>query len=340
MVVTLSIYPMGLPLVLLTTLATISSAQGSHWQRLPRIGLGPRQEHAVASLGTSIYILGGIAADSGSNIRVVNTVEVFDTSSQTWAVSAPFPHPINHANAAGVGDNLYVFGGLNDGKSQWDAQPHSYVYSPWNDTWTPIAPVPAGTARGASAVGVHGDLVYLAGGMTYLQQTAEGAQDAVATVSSYDTVSDTWRSDDLPPLPEPRQHVCGAVVNGTFYVLGGRTDGRGKVQGSVFALDLEDMGAGWRSLTPMPTPRGGLGCAAVEGKIHCVGGEKPGHGAHGVYEEVEVYDVASDSWESLEPMAVPRHGTNAVAVDGKIYVPGGGTKTGAAPVGVMDAYVP
>lgn len=79
--------------------------------------------------------------------------------------------------------------------------------------------MPTGHDRGSAAVGVRGTKIYLAGGMRTLTPGPGGLRDTVSTVSSYDVVTRRWRY--LPSLPEARDHVGGAVVDGTFYVLGG-----------------------------------------------------------------------------------------------------------------------
>lgn len=331
-----------LMLVLKPNNAEYSSS--SHWRRLTAVNRGPRQEHATVALGSSIYLLAGIIYDPLSNLQTVNLVDVFNIHDNTWSAAAPVPKPVNHANVATVDGRIYVLGSLYFTNAQWDAIPDTWMYDPHNDTWTDLTTfgggLPNGTIRGASAVGVWGSKVYLAGGMTYLVPTDTGTQDAVAMVTSYDTATNTWDTTSLPPLPEQRQHVGGTVVNGTFYVLGGRTEGREKVRDTVFALDLTEAGASWFTLSTMPTARGGLGCAALDNKIYCVGGENPNLGGFGVYKETEVYDTVTDQWEKGEDMDVPRHGLGVVGVEGRIYAPGGGTITGASPVGVFDVYIP
>ena len=53
------------------------------------------------------------------------------------------------------------------------------------------------------------------------------------------------------------------------------------------------------------------------------------------------YDTAKEAWEVLTPMPLPRYGTSAVAVDGKIFVPGGGGGVqGAGPMDVLDVFGP
>ncbi|KAI5361662.1 Putative galactose oxidase/kelch, beta-propeller, kelch-type beta propeller [Septoria linicola] len=298
---------------------------GEGWTRLPSITRGPRQEHAVVASGNAIWILGGNSPDA---------VEYYSPTDGGWHTASPMISPLNHLNAAAVGDEIFVLGGLSAG-DEWLAQDISMVYSPSSNSWQPRSPLPAGTARGACAVGVYRNKIYLAGGMTYLEAT----QDALTTVTSYDVTSDSWDLN-LPLLPRPRQHVAGVVVGSTFYVLGGREDGQLKVQNTVYALDLESPGFGWKEMASMPTPRGGLACAAVQQNIYCFGGEGNPNAASGVFDQVEVYDTTRNTWANLNPMPVPRHGWGVATVGNTIFVPGGGVQEGTAPTDYFDSFTP
>lgn len=313
-----------------------TTGYGHGWQPLAPIASGPRQEHSVAALDGRVYVIGGILPNAGGGVVTTDKVEVYDPRTDRWSTAAPLPVAMNHPNVAAVGGRLYVVGGLTGGAS-WQALPDSYVYDPRADRWTELPPMPAGAERGSAAVGVRGTKIYLAGGMRTLTPGPGGLQDTVDTVSSYDVVTGRWES--LPSLPEARDHVGGAILGATFYVLGGRDRGQVNVRDSVYALDLRTRR--WTERAPMPTARGGIATAVVGGRIHAFGGEgNHAPGAHGVFPDHEVYDVACDRWQRLAPMPVPRHGTAAVAVDGTIYVPGGGTTSGAGPVAVNDAYRP
>ncbi|KAK4960885.1 hypothetical protein LTR10_001374 [Elasticomyces elasticus] len=307
------------------------------WTRHNLIGQGPRQEHAVVSLDDDIYVLGGVATSDSGELNTINRAEYYQISEELWHVSAPLPQPLNHLNVATVNGKIYLLGALSGG-ANWTARGESYVYHPGNDSWTEITSMPNGTARASSAVGVLDDVIYLAGGMTYLDLTNNGTQDSVSTVSSYNVSSGAWYTY-FPPLPQPRQHVGGAVVKGVFYVVGGREDGISGFADSVHALDLGNP-LSWRTMSPMPTARGGLACAAVRYEIFCFGGEGNPDNERGIFEEVEVYDTRADSWIRLTNMPIPRHGTGAVSVGGRIYIPCGGLKEAAHPTGWFDSFKP
>jgi N-acetylneuraminic acid mutarotase len=126
-----------------------------------------------------------------------------------------------------------------------------------------------------------------------------------------------------------------------MYVLGGRDHGQGNVRDTVFALDLCDLKAGWKTRAArMPTARGGVAAGIVGTKVFTFGGEGDNSVDSGVFNEVEAYDTVADKWETAGTMEIPRHGTYAVGIEGKVYIPGGGTVQGGGPVANFDVFVP
>jgi N-acetylneuraminic acid mutarotase len=72
----------------------------------------------------------------------------------------------------------------------------------------------------------------------------------------------------------------------------------------------------------MFTARNHLGAATLAGKIHVVGGRVPGNMELRTH---EIYDPATDSWETGPPMPTGRSGIAVVAHRGRLYVFGGET---------------
>jgi N-acetylneuraminic acid mutarotase len=306
------------------------------WTRHDSIGLGPRQEHGVAAFDDRIFVIGGVRYNNNNTVETVNLVEYFTTKDQRWHVAAPLPQAANHPNTVAVDSKVYILGSLAAGVD-WTALPDTYVYTSCNDSWTELTPMPDGTARGASAVGVYNDTIYLAGGQLYLEIVPPYQQPGLDLVSSYNIASDTWDTTTLPSLPQARQHVSGAVVGSTFYVIGGREFDIESFHNTTFALDLNNP-TEWKEMAPMPTARGSLACAALGTIIYCFGGEGDASNANEIFAQVEAYDTVNDKWSSLMPMEVPRHGMGAVALDGRIWISGGGVKTAMAPVGIFDSF--
>lgn len=137
--------------------------------------LQPRQEHSVAALNNRIYMVGGILSDVSyspgdpvtgfPNITTTASMQYFDVHRGCWLDAATVPVKINHGNIATLNGKLYLLGGLSgENLLSWDSLDSSFEYDPTRDEWSSIASIPQGMARGASAVGVYGDEIYLAGG--------------------------------------------------------------------------------------------------------------------------------------------------------------------------------
>ena len=312
------------------------------WKTLAPIAIAPRQEHTTVALSSdTLAILGGIVPDA-QLATTTDIMQLYDISANAWSSAASMPLPMNHANAAVVNGKIYLLGGLAvapDGA--WRAVADSWVYDPERDEWESVTPMPNGTERGSAAMGVHGTKIYLAGGMTTLDVPGGGYQDSVTTVSAYDTVQGTWTTFS-ERLPEGRDHAGGAVVGSKLYVVGGRYFGQENTRDTVFSLDLKKKNAIWQtSSARMPTARGGISAAAIGTKIYTFGGEgNKAEGSNGVFNETEVFETVSETWEALSPMELPRHGTSAVAIDGRIYIPGGGIYQSAGPVNTTDVFCP
>jgi N-acetylneuraminic acid mutarotase len=328
--------------LLCSLVSTLSTNYSSHddlrptWTELADIARGPRQEQCVTAVGADIYIIGGIPQidPKATSIPTLDWVDVYSTVDNTWHAAAPIPKAINHGNVATVNNKVYVLGAM--AGEIWTGIPDCFEYTPETNTWETLPSMPSGQGRGASAIGVHGSTVYIAGGLVTLNIfTSE--QVTVDTVSSYNVETKEWTT--LPSLPEGRDHVGGVVIEDIFYVVGGRIDGVDNVRNTVFALDLRSPQNGWVQKAPMPTARGGLSTSHIDSVIYTFGGEGnitliP----NGVYNEVEAYNTESDSWIRLPPMLKPRHGTNAAAVGCCIFIPGGGNVTAAAAVATNDKF--
>jgi N-acetylneuraminic acid mutarotase len=79
----------------------------------------------------------------------------------------------------------------------------------------------------------------------------------------------------------------------------------------------------WLTLAPMPSTRQELATAALNNRIYVIGG----YGQHAVSTDtVEVYDPATDTWASVQPIPVPNNHNSAAVAAGKLYSFGGLSK--------------
>lgn len=289
------------------------------WTALPKL-LRPRQEHPTLAVDGDIWVFGGF----DGRVATLDSVHVYDPDMNRWRTDvAPMPRAMHHANVAEVNGRLYVVGFLVEGSFRASGQ--VFEYDPVGDEWTEKTSMPRARARGASAVGVIDGKIYVAGGL------GGGTR---GELSSYDPEADEWTA--LPDLPQPLDHAGFGVVQGRFYVLGGRSGGIAGVSGAVHIFDPSS--GEWSRGANMPTPRGGVAAAVVGEKIYVIGGEGNPDDETGVWDDVEVYDTVTNTWERLDPMAVPRHGMGAAAIGNRIYVPGGATREGFGVVDTFDVF--
>lgn len=187
-----------------------------------------------------------------------------------------------------------------------------------SDTGVWTSGTPSGFKRQEiTYVGV-GDMAYLAGGKSTVQQ-------------AYDLVNHTWRN--VAPLPVALDHVGAAVVNGLIYYIGGLDGYPGTSYGDVYvyhpATDRVSTAA------PLPTgrDRGAAGVAVYQGKIYLAGGFHNG----GSVAFFDSYDPATNSWTSLPNLPERRDHVAAAVVGNRMYVIGGRTFT-QGPQSKTDAY--
>jgi N-acetylneuraminic acid mutarotase len=233
------------------------------------------------------------------------------------------PRPLHHVNAAVAGGKIWVVGAL-EGPS-FVAVGDTLVFDPATAAWSARATMPPGTERGSSFVAAIGDVVYVAGGLR--------GGVAVADFSAYDAARDVWTS--LPALPAARDHGVGVAVGTVFLAIGGRD---GAISAHTRRVDAFDPAtSAWTARAPMPTSRAGFAAAVARDRVAVAGGEGNAWAASGVFQEVELYDPAMDTWTSLASMRTPRHGTGAAAVGDVVYVPGGATVQALGATAVTEA---
>jgi N-acetylneuraminic acid mutarotase len=174
-------------------------------------------------------------------------------------------------------------------------------------TWTSLAPLP--TPRQEVAVAAVRGHVWVVGGFG-------GTAEPTAHVESYDPTTDTWTA--RPPLPEAVHHAAAAVVGERLFVLGGYTGGRMRWEPLDSVWEWNEARAAWEPRAPMPTARGALAVAVLDGRIHALGGaQRDPLNAH------EVYDPATNTWKTANAMPTARDHLAAAAFRGRVWALGG-----------------
>ena len=130
-------------------------------------------------------------------------------------------------------------------------------------SWVMKAPLPA--ALNEVAVAAVGGKIHVMGG-SVLGVTGPYHQE-------YDPATDKWRA--RAPLPRRLDHMGTAVLNGKIYAVGGFVGGGVHKDGQNAASEYDPATDTWRILAPMKAGRGSVGVAALDGKMHAIGGRSP-----------------------------------------------------------------
>lgn len=249
------------------------------------------------------------------------------------------------------------------------------MYDPATDRWTSKAPLPVGLHH--VGIGIVGERLFVIGGYT---KSGLSVWNPVATVYSYDPVTDSWT--ERAPMPTARGALSVTEHDGKLYAIGGYDRKANNAQVEVY----DPVRNIWSTAAPLPTPRDHLAAATVGGKIYAIGGRVNGdylqnlavvemydpaidhwkrvsdlptarsgittavvegtiyvfggEGAIGTFNENEAYDPSSDTWQRLAPMPTARHGLGSALVQGRIYVVSGGPTPGGSFSDLNEVFTP
>ena len=227
---------------------------------------------------------------------------------------------------ATVGDNIYLIGGINEDENLGGGAPalsRVDVYDGQTNTWHRAADML--TPRIAPQAAVFSSDIYVFGGYNRMAFRGEFYKKIV---EMYDTRTDTWvKKRDMPTL---RRNFGTAVVDGKIYVIGGSVHekkvGKQVSTGLVEAYDpLTDR---WEKRADMPTKRGRINAAVVDGKIYVIGGhillqQGLGHIVDRFSKRIEEYNPKTNQWRKLRDMPNFKYAFSTVVVDHEIYTIGG-----------------
>ncbi|MBN9101942.1 MAG: protein kinase [Pseudonocardia sp.] len=275
-------------------------APAPKWRELKDAPIARQFAGTTVDDGT-LWIAGGLTQDAASQ-----EVWGYDAAIDTWKKGPDLPIALHHTDAVTYKGDVVVLGGWTPQNGNLSAVVSDKVFALRNGTWAALPPMPE--PRTAAAATVVGDKIIVVGGQN-------GGKLAPAT-EVFDGTS--WSL--AAPIPTPREHLA-ATTDGTYvYAVGGRDLSSSK---NTFAFERFDPAAGtWQTMPTMPTARGGVAAACIDGRIVAAGGEEPTR----VLATVEAYDIATGTWSTLAPLGVPRHGMSMAAIGNSVFAVGGAQK--------------
>lgn len=290
----------------------VETEVGNNWlaaRPLP----APRAHMAAVTVGLEVYGIGGETAGA-----VDNTVAVYDTQERQWSQRAPKITAVADATAAVLSGEIYVVGGrLEDGRATTIVE----AYSPLNDGWRPVTPLPRP---------ITGGLALSSGGKLYLFGGRDG-DEVLNEAYVYDPAADRWET--LPAMQQARVFATGGTLGSNLYVVGG-SDGR-RALATCESFDPVD--AAWSSCPDMLAPRAGAAGAVVLNRLYVIGG-----GLHGDVSFSELYSAENEEWTEITTPMLAEASTwphlGVTNVETRIYALGG--LRNGSPSGDVFIYAP
>ncbi|MEM9013364.1 MAG: kelch repeat-containing protein [Pseudomonadota bacterium] len=304
----------------LTTLPRTGRAEGGAWSSAAAMPYAVQEVYPALHDG-QLYIAGGIATVAKSRDGIALT-QVYDPGRDAWTIGPDLPERRHHNKLISAEGTLYSIGGYRGSppRGVWQMKPA--IWALGDARWHPAGTQPQPQAEQVAAV-IDGRIHSVGGrSLTGDANQERGDHADMQAHWVWDVSSNTW--DKAAPASVARNSAAGGVIDGRLYVAGGREEFA--LTGLTEVYDpAEDR---WRSLAPMPQGQAGLAGAVLDGKLYVFGGEAVFTDNDGVFAEAWVYDPTADAWSALPAMPTPRHGTDGVALAGRIHVVGGARQPG------------
>lgn len=256
---------------------------------------------AVVVYDNSLYLIGG-QTPAGVSAALLR----YHTGGADWQPLADKPTPVSQAQAAVLGEKIYVPGG-EDAAGQPTARVE--VYDPRAGRWQRAADLPAARSRYALAT-LEGRL-YLFGGWD-----GRAAQN---TLWIYDPAADSWQTG--ASLPAALMQAAAIPLEGRIYLLGGSDGARPLADVRVYHPARDRAGEQpWEALPPMPAARSAMGAALLANQIYLVGGQTSAGDDPPAWQ----FLPQSGQWLSFEGTPQPAGSSPAlVPLDNRLHLLGG-----------------
>ncbi len=280
-----------------------------------------RHECATVALGGQLYLIGG---------RGIKPVEVFNPTTKTWKKAGPTPFEVHHFQPVVFEDEIYVLSAFTGGYPRETPLENVWIYNPKEDLWREGPEIPENRRRGAGGVLTVGSKIYVAGGI--LDGHNSGT---VSYTDVFDPKTGAWK--ELPDMPNRRDHTVAVGDSQNMYLIGGRTTDYHEedsynafLDKTVSKMDRFNFSENkWETVSAeLPVATAGGGAVLFNKKIYYMGGETSQVPAHN---EIQVYDIASNSWTLISPLEQGRHGTHAAIIDKSILIASGSGNSGGGP---------
>mgnify|MGYP002623813533 CR=1 FL=1 len=245
--------------------------------------------------------------------NVVNDPDVWVAGSFNYTWATPYPVPsgsgyVTGAASAVLGDYIFVFGGQLFSNNFYSVINNCYKYNTLTNVWTEIATYPSNIAN-AAAISVGG-YIYIIGGII-------PSIGVTTNCYKYDPNANTYTP--IASLPSALTDHSVVYAYGEIFTFGGSSS-RSVIEGYTTKAYNPATNT-WRTISNISLGRRNPAVAEYNGKAYCFGGE----GSNGSSTTAFYYDLLTlDGGTSITYLPNGRSLARATAIDGKIYITGGG----------------
>lgn len=244
---------------------------------------------------------------SSTIIKAFRYVLPLGTGKGAWETGTALPLQLGEVAAGGINGVIYEVG---------EGSTATLAYDLKLGTWRSNLAVRPYPGNHHSAEVINGKL-YLFGG---LGSSSEGK------VQIYNPATNGWTTG--ASIPFAAGSVNTALINGKVYVAGGIVGSTTVGQAAIYEPTTNT----WSAMASMP-----LGCnhaaAGTDGKLMYVFGGRDGGNTPSIgFDNVQIYNPATNSWQSSTPVLPQKRGGmgKAAYFNGEFYVMGGETTSSGA----------
>ncbi|XP_075348367.1 kelch-like protein 40 [Mycteria americana] len=231
------------------------------------------------------------------------------TANECYFASLSTQIPKNHISLVTKENQIFIVGGLYYNEDSKEDPMSSYFlqYDHLDADWLGMPPLPS--PRCLFGLGEAENSIFVVGG----KELKEG-EKTLDSVLCYDRLSFKWGEADSLPYA-----VYGhAVVShkDLVYIIGGKgSDKKCLKKMCVYNPSKFE----WKELAPMKTARSLFGATVHKDKIYVAAGVTDS----GLTNSVEVYDIATNKWDTFTEFPQERSSVSLVSLAGVLYLLGG-----------------
>ncbi|MEL6918381.1 MAG: malectin domain-containing carbohydrate-binding protein [Bacteroidota bacterium] len=279
-------------------------------------------ESQSAVVNGKLYVFAGFLA----NLKITAATEIYDPVLDIWSNAAPMPTPVTHMGAVTVGDEVWIVAGF-AGNHPGVATDRVQIYNTLNNTWSDGPPLPQ--PRGSGAAAYANGKIHFFGGLLPDRVTDVGDHYVLDLAN----LANGWES--AAPMPDPRNHLSAATINGKVYAIGGQFGHDNGVSDQDF-LDVYDPNTDlWERLANLPSKRSHFepGTFVHNNKIIIAGGRR---GNSFFFDDITSYDPQYDTWSELCKLPTKLLAPVAKIINGRLIVANGGENGTCCPLNAVQ----